>query len=394
MKIRAFHPVYCSGTAISHICMSLCEHMGGPGMDVEMFVPARDRAIQAPFLACALPRVLTGPAYRIWHEDAIAEFASRRFVSRLDRGEIAYVWPGSPEWLYRKIKDRGNLLVMERINTHRRTARRILDDAYMRVGLTPTHGLTQEDTECEDRKLNLADFVYCPSPNVTNSVIEAGVPETKVLRGSYGWDPARVRGGPPALPPVDGLTALFLGRICIRKGAHLLLDAWVRSGVKGRVVLVGSLDDELARLCADHLKRPDVTVLPFTDNIAPVLSSADLFAFPTLEEGSPLVVYEALAAALPVLTTEMGGGEIVRDGVEGYLHGAYDGEAWAERLRDVASRRDDLRAMGVKASARAAEFTWERAGRRRGTILREALAPTRADERSHLGGREAVQPPA
>src|SRR5207244_5557082 len=134
-------------------------------------------------------------------------------------------------------------------------------------------------------ELELSDFVFSPSPLVAQSLEENGVPAAKVLPTSYGWDPGRLRGAPPTLPAADGLTVLFVGTLCVRKGAHLLLDAWARSGVKGRLVFAGEPDQDITTRCADLLVRPDVVRLGYVNPIEGVFRSADVFAFPTLEEG-------------------------------------------------------------------------------------------------------------
>jgi glycosyltransferase involved in cell wall biosynthesis len=105
-----------------------------------------------------------------------------------------------------------------------------------------------------------------------------------------------------------------------------------------------------------------VKLAGFRRDPAPVYRSADVFAFPSLAEGSALVTYEALASGLPVVTTA-NAGSVVRDGIEGFIIGAGDAGALAQRL-DELHRDPCLReAMGRAARERAAAYTWERYGR-------------------------------
>jgi len=135
----------------------------------------------------------------------------------------------------------------------------------------------------------------------------------------------------------------------------------------------------IAGLLAPTLARADLLHLPYRDAIGPIYRSADVFVFPSLEEGSPLVVYEALGAGLPVLLSPMAAGDVVRDGVEGFVLDPLDQEAWVEALRTLA-KDPDLRArMGRRARERAAGYTWDKVGRRRLALLRDAR------ERLHVG---------
>ena len=75
--------------------------------------------------------------------------------------------------------------------------------------------------------------------------------------------------------------------------------------------------------------------MDYTRDIAFAYREADFFAFPSLEEGSPLVTYEAMANGLPVLTSPMGAGGIVRDGKDGIIVSPYDEEALVTGLQQL-----------------------------------------------------------
>ena len=136
-------------------------------------------------------------------------------------------------------------------------------------------------------------------------------------------------GSEKLLAPSEGITAVFVGGICVRKGAHLLLDYWAQSGVKGRLVMAGQLEPAIKEKCANLLSRDDVIVRDYIPNVGALYRSADVFAFPSLEEGGPQVTYEACGCGLPVITTPMGAGRIVRHDREGFVIDPYD-RAWLD----------------------------------------------------------------
>lgn len=373
ITLKTLYPNHCSGRGVSHTCLSICEHMRGPDLDVRLLVPASVRGGRRGFTRDAIHPWLKGLAYRVKGDGWTRSRAQGMYLQWLQPGDVAYLWPGVPVKTYEAVKARGHVLVMERINTHRATARPILEHAYARVGLPPQHNITDADLEEERAKLALCDYVFCPSPLVAKSVLDDGVPPERVLESSYGWDPSRFSGTHRALEPVDGLTVLFVGTICIRKGAHLLLDAWAKASVPGRLLLAGRMTDEIAALCGDHLARPDVQHLGHCDDMGAVFRSADVFAFPTLEEGSPLVSYEAMGNGLAMLVSPMGAGAIVRDEQEGLVRPAYDTDAWVAALQRLAQDHDFCAELGERSKHRANAFTWQHVGKQRQGRLTEAL---------------------
>ena len=373
IRVDALYPLFCANIGVGHTCLSLCGAMRGGGLDVRLTVPASEPTDPRDYVRNVVPGYLRSLSCRGRFRDMRHWWAERGFLRQLPPDSVTYIWPAVSTSVYDEIKRRGQVVVMERINCHRATSRRILDDAYERLGWPASHGITDLDIAEETRKLAAADYVFCPSAFVRQSMIEAGVSEDKLLPASYGWEPRRFTGEHRFLPPVDGMTVLFVGLVCVRKGVHLLLRAWAKAGIKGRLVLAGAIYPEIAEGCADELNRPDVLHVKKCPDVAAIYRSADAFAFPTLEEGSPLVSYETLAAGLPSIVSHMGAGSIIRDGREGIVRDAYDEEAWIHALQQLAADREYRQWLGANARLRAEEFTWEQAGRRRRRQLQQVL---------------------
>ncbi len=220
-----------------------------------------------------------------------------------------------------------------------------------------------------DREIELADIVVVGSKFVRRSFVEHGVPEGKVKVIPYGVD-LGVFDRPSVTAAHRPFTIVFAGQIGQRKGISYLLEGYRRFAQGDtRLVLIGGIVGDGSALAAHrscfehvaHLTRPD---------LAARFSQADAFVFPTLLEGMPLVVIEAMACGLPVITTARGADEIVRDGVEGFIVPVRDPGAIADRLgllyHDAALRRR----MGEAARRRAREFSWSSFASRFISLLR------------------------
>jgi glycosyltransferase involved in cell wall biosynthesis len=317
-----------------------------------------------------------------WLEPIVRHRLEPTFLALATRPEFrgsvaAYIFPDAALETILQLKQAHISIFREMINCHRGTAKTILDDAYKRLGVAPRHGITEQSISLEQKALEAADYIFCPNSQVEASLQENHLQPGKLLEASYGWDPARFSGSEKLLDPSEGLTAVFVGRICVRKGAHLLLDYWAESGVKGRLVMAGAVESIIKEKCADRLSRDDVLVLDYVRNVGALYRSADVLVFPTLEEGGPQVTYEACGCGLPVITTSMGAGRIVRDNQEGFVIDPYDRDRWISAFRMLADDVDRRRIMANAAFERAREFVWDAVAARRRQQILDRLADPR-----------------
>lgn len=289
---------------------------------------------------------------------------------------VAYLWGDVPAWLVTELARSRTFIAREKYNSARLVARDILKSEYSKLDAMsafPYHQYTSKQIHLEMESLRIANLVFCPSPMVAWSLQEVGLARDALVETSYGFDPRRLDGSTKALAPVEGLTYLFAGSICVRKGAHILLDAWRRANVKGRLVLVGRMEPLIAARYAEILERADVEHHEFTNDIGSFYRSADLFVFPSLEEGSPLVTYEAAYCGLPCLVSPMGAGPIIRDGIEGRVIDSTDVDVWAEALSKAAKDSGWLATSGQAGHERSKNYFWEPVGQQRSRDLLHRL---------------------
>jgi L-malate glycosyltransferase len=112
-------------------------------------------------------------------------------------------------------------------------------------------------------------------------------------------------------------------------------------------------------------------------NLGEYLSTADIFVLPSRSEGFSNAIVEAMAAALPVVATSVGGNaEAVEDGVTGLLVPSEDPAALSVAITRLLSDPSQARTMGIAGKALAAEiFTTEAMMNRITAVYRDLLAP-------------------
>ena len=362
---------FCTGRGLSHIFLSVCRGLGA-GLNARLIVPACAPEYRDRPLIEAVPRALQKLVFR--SPDAARILTERRLLREAARCQAVYLFPAVSLSTVKRLRTIGATIFLERVNCAVQTAAAILDEAYRRLGYAPAHGITTETIEREREEISHVNYVVCPSPNVYSSFVRFGVPEAKLIRSSYGWSPQRFAGRSACASGGGRFTVLFVGYICVRKGAHLLLDAWARAGLDGQLILCGAIEPAIAKTCGHLLSRDDVVHVPFTHDVGPLYSRADLFAFPSLEEGGPLVTPEAMAHGLPVLTSPMGAGSFVRDGLEGRVLEPYDADGWVDALRDAIGSPDRYARYGVAGQQRAQAFTWERISASRGEAIKARVS--------------------
>ncbi len=324
-------------------------------------------------LSLAVPRAMGLLLGKFGREAELRRALEYRFLKSLKPGSIAWIFPGFDAKFIREAKRRGATIVLERINASEAQAKLLLDAAGERIGLDPNHRITREKIDAEAEAISLSDYLFVPSPFVRDSYLKDGVDEKRLISTSYGWNDATFAPSNNRDYGTSNPQFLFLARGIVRKGLPDLLTAWKRANVSGRLRIVGELDPIIATTYADVLNRDDVEVLGFQNDLVKMYREADVFVLPSIEEGSPLVTYLALAAGLPSLLSHAGAGGIVQNGVNGLIREADDADGLVEGLSRLAQDSSLREQLGRAARASATEYVWANVGKRRGELFRAML---------------------
>jgi glycosyltransferase involved in cell wall biosynthesis len=213
----------------------------------------------------------------------------------------------------------------------------------------------------QDRKnyeAQIADVIVVASEWARKSLsLSAGAGPKPIMKVPYGTPVEEVT--PRTAQPTGPFTVLFAGEVGLRKGVPHLIAAWERLGLKNaHLLLAGSM-----KLPAEYLSKHQTSfeylgAIPRAE-LLEIMKKVDLFAFPSLAEGFGLVIGEAMAAGVPVLTTtNTGGPDLIDDGIEGWCVAAHEIEPLVERLEWASTHRSELFEMGRCARRKAERWTW------------------------------------
>jgi len=172
-----------------------------------------------------------------------------------------------------------------------------------------------------------------------------------------------------------------VGRLIPGKGHRYFLAAakqvlQARPEARFLVVGEGPLRGKLEALSAALGIQHAVSFLGFRQDVAALMEASDLIVLPSLEEGQPVVLLEALALAKPVVATAVGGvSEVVRHKETGLLVPPRDSDELARAMLYLLDHPDEGARMGQKGQEVVArDFTVEAMAEKTAAVYRQILA--------------------
>ena len=262
---------------------------------------------------------------------------------------------------FQAAKSDGILCLYELPIVFYRTSRNIQREEAKRFPeLAPALQAVHESTwkiERKEQEIQLADHIFVPSSLVQRSLVEAGVKSEKISVIPYG---APIDYFHPSPKPDQRFRVLFVGRVGPRKGVHYLLQAWQELQLpEAELLLVGINEFPEGWLTRYRDTFRHVPSVPHA-SLNTYYSSATVFVFPSLVEGFGLVLLEAMACGIPVITTpNTAGPDIITDGVEGFIVPIRDVEALKEKIEWCYRHPQESAEMGRAARQKAEQLTWD-----------------------------------
>jgi glycosyltransferase involved in cell wall biosynthesis len=308
------------------------------------------------------------PVWR-WNRKWAGRWAGQIVAARKPKAVLTF--EGAACEVFHAARAAGVACVLDQSIGHLATALPLLqEEARLQPDFADSleHQVPEWQLERARAEVRLADWILAPSDYVRESFGPLGIAPDRIVLIPYGVDAEQFSPRPEGVTP-DKLRILFVGQVGQRKGIKYLLEAVRQLRLPDlELELIGHLvgsGNGLRQYAGLYHHTPHVPRSAIADHYR----AADIFVLPSLHEGSALVIYEALASGLPVITTP-NAGSVVRDGLDGFLVPIRNVDALCEKItllyRDSALRVE----MGRNARARALEYTWQRYGDRLSGWLR------------------------
>jgi glycosyltransferase involved in cell wall biosynthesis len=281
--------------------------------------------------------------------------------------DIVFSMSGIAKELFTALAGRPTLTILHRGSSHIRTQRQLLEEEERRVGRwieKPSDWIIAR----EEREYELADAIHVLSEFAYNSFLDHGVDPGKLYRLRLGVSTERFR------PPAEGIEArcrrllagerlriIYVGTFSAQKGAYdfqTLTHALRSEPFEFRIV--GPIANDarfVMRELAPHVhfvgKRPQ-------QELPEHYSWGDLFVFPTIQDGFAVVLTQALASGLPIITTtNCAGPDLIREDMHGWIVPIRSPEAIIERLRWCHLHREEVAAIVRRVHQSSHSFDWK-----------------------------------
>ncbi len=235
-----------------------------------------------------------------------------------------------------------------------------------------------------------ADFVVNARlvPAERTKVVYLGVPLDEFSRTRSDAEIAAARyalGVPPGVFAIGTVTRLMpsKGNQYLVEAARPVLDALPSA----RIYIVGEGELQPAlEAQARALGLGDRIVFPgFQRDVAQVLSALDLLVFPSLWEGTPLTVLEALAMGKPIVSTDADGlQDVLRPGHDAVMVARRDGAALARAIIDLANNPSERQRLGTNARRTGAAYDIDLFVRKMEQLYRLLVETSRATKRAGI----------
>jgi glycosyltransferase involved in cell wall biosynthesis len=239
---------------------------------------------------------------------------------KYSKASIFHGWTHESLKSIRLAKSKGMITILERGNPHPLYTKKTLELEYGAYGIQNNFLVNEKNPfmrkfnhwryELNEalEEIELADYIFVNSDFCRQTFIDEGVSESKIKMIPRGFNPIKYSPREPQKVG-DKFIVLFVGQLLLRKGIRYILEAWSQFNVpNSELWFVGTVTDEVKKIINFHVtSKTSIRFFGSVKDPSQYYQQASVFLFPSLDEGSAKVTYEAMACKLPCIFTHSSG---------------------------------------------------------------------------------------
>jgi starch synthase len=293
----------------------------------------------------------------------------------LENADVVVGFDTSSWLLARRCRDIDKPLVVVQTTAHSDTKELVQEEIATRfpVWAETDEVRKQKLREAEREELHGAKLIVTSSTFTKQTLVESGVPLEKIRVVPHGVDCNRF--SPGAVIAGRPFRFVFAGLVNAHKGVPILLQAWQQlKPANAELWIVGRPSGKVEALLPNLRGVRYLGQVPQSE-LPAIFGQCDVFVFPSYSEGFALVLLQAMACGLPIITTSSTAGpDLLAEGGGGWLISRGNVEQLAQTMSGCIGSSDKVRQEGRRAREIAERFSWEEYGNRWLAVLKEAVA--------------------
>lgn len=177
--------------------------------------------------------------------------------------------------------------------------------------------------------------------------------------------------------PIDSKVIVTVGELVPGKNHITALKAFAKANFKDAYYVIcgiGRYEHELRRIVKSLNINDKVIFAGFRSDIREINHASTLFLFPSLREGLPVSVMEAMAAGLPVICSDVRGNrDLIVNGKGGFVIDKYNIEGFSKAIKDLLYNEKDIETMRDFNRKKIAEYDMNIVDKKMSEIYRSVL---------------------
>jgi len=298
-----------------------------------------------------------------WTELSFDKWVSNKLDKEV---KIVHCYEHAALFTFKKAKDFGCFKILEQVSQHHTHYKHIVENQFKLYPSLRSKYIEKisfksikKRNERKNKEYELADLIICNSTFTMKTLIDAGINKSKIIKIPLAYPETNQQSKKNTLP--GRFTFTCVGSISLTKGTHILINVWRKhfsDFTNIKLILAGTVS--LPREYLSNLP-PNIEFRGFVnkDQLDDIYGESDLLVFPTLGDGFGMVITEAMAKGIPVLTTNNSAGyDLIEDGKDGFIIEAGSEDALAKKMLWILKNKPILPKMSELVIQKARKYQW------------------------------------